>query len=418
MSFKLISQKENGVRLGEVCTPHGVLKTPFFMPVGTVGSVKGVSPDELKALGASIVLSNTYHLYLRPGEGLIKSLGGLHHFMQWDRPILTDSGGYQVFSLGKEKTIQNLKFKIQNDGSRSAAGYTRQTKSLVKITDEGVEFTSHLDGSKHLFTPEKVIQIQLDLGVDILMPLDVCPSGKATKEEVKKACEMTIAWAKRSKIYFDEQIQKSKLKSQNCNSKADNFKSTISRPLLHGIVQGGLYEDLRRWCADELIKLDFDGYSVGGLAVDHETLDMWETVKLMGETLPENKQRYLMGVGTPDDILKATKLGMDMFDCVLPTRMARHGNAYIKSQKSKIKNQNDGEHSVLGHFKLINMLNSKFREDGGVIDDECGCPACSGGFSRAYIAHLLRSKEILGLRLMTLHNLCQYLSLMEEIRAK
>lgn len=365
--FKLIKKSKSGVRIGELATAHGKIETPFFMPVGTQGSVKGVSPDELNQIGAQIILCNTYHLYLRPGEKVIKKLGGLHKFIGWGKPILTDSGGYQVFSLG-EKTAQKPK------------------ESLVNITEEGVEFKSHLDGSKHLLTPEKVIQIQLDLGVDILMPLDVCPSGKATKEEIKNACDITLRWAKRSKEYFDVQIKKIK------NEK---------RPLLHGIVQGGLYEDLRREHASEMIKLNFDGYSVGGLAVDHETRDMWKTVRLMGEILPENKQRYLMGVGTPDDIIKATKLGMDMFDCVLPTRLARHGSVYIK-KKSK--------------YKLTNLLNYKYREDGEVIKKDCGCCACKKNFSKAYISHLIRSREMFGLRLATLHNLHTYIDLLKKIR--
>ena len=365
MSYKLIKKLNSGVRIGELSTAHGKIATPFFMPVGTVGSVKGVSPQELMDMGAEIILCNTYHLFLRPGEQLIKKLGGLHKFIGWNEPILTDSGGYQVFSLGKSKTGE----------------------SLVKITENGVEFKSHLDGSKYLFTPEKVIQIQLDLGVDILMPLDVCPSGTATKEEIKKACDLTIAWAKRSKAYFDKKIKSIPKKK---------------RPLLHGIVQGGLFPDLRKYCAEELIKLDFDGYSVGGLAVDHETRDMWKTVKQMGEILPEEKQRYLMGVGTPEDIIKAIKLGMDMFDCVLPTRMGRHGSVYIKND----------------NYKLVNLLNSKYRTDSKVIDDNCECYACQKGrgFCKAYISHLIRSGEILGIRLTSLHNLFQYLDLMRELK--
>jgi queuine tRNA-ribosyltransferase len=375
MAYKLIKKSDSGIRIGELTTPHGKIETPFFMPVGTVGSVKSVSPDELNNLGAQIVLSNTYHLYLRPGEKLIKSLGGLHEFMKWPKPILTDSGGYQVFSLG----------------DRSG----QKDHSLVKITEEGIEFSSHLDGSKHLFTPEKVIDIQLDLGVDILMPLDVCPSGRADTNEIRKSVDLTIAWAKRAKVYFDKKVAK---------------LPVAKRPLLHGIVQGGLDKDLRRYCAEELIKLDFDGYSVGGLAVDLETRDMWDIVKLMGEILPENKQRYLMGVGTPDDIIHATTLGMDMFDCVLPTRLARHSNVYIpKRQKIDMKKYDN--------FTLVNLLNSKYRTDGGVLDKNCDCPACKGGFSRAYISHLLRSNEILGLRFTTLHNLWQYLDLMRKIRA-
>ncbi|MCL5411107.1 MAG: tRNA guanosine(34) transglycosylase Tgt [Patescibacteria group bacterium] len=396
MTFQLIKKLDTGVRVGKLIMPHGEIETPFFMPVGTVGSVKSVSPSELEDLGAQIILSNTYHLYLRPGEELIKKLGGLHKFMNWQKPILTDSGGYQVFSLSQDK-------------SQNAEVSSRSIENLVKITSDGVEFKSHLDGSKHLFTPEKVIQIQLDLGVDILMPLDVCPSGKATKEEVKKAVDLTIEWAKRSKEYFDQEMRNEKWKM-----------GSGRRPLLHGIVQGGLYEDLRKYCTKELVKLDFDGYSVGGLAVDFETRDMWKIVKLMGEILPENKQRYLMGVGTPDDIIKATKLGMDMFDCVLPTRLARHGSVYVKNCHSREGgNPESGSQIKSGmtdEYKLINLLNSKYREDGGVIDKNCTCPSCKGGFSRAYISHLLRSNEILGLRLATLHNLHQYLELMREMR--
>lgn len=406
MAFKLIKKQENGIRIGVLDTAHGRIETPFFMPVGTVGSVKGVSPDELNTMGAQIVLSNTYHLYLRPGEGLVKKMGGLHKFMGWDKPILTDSGGYQVFSLGQDK--------FQETRNNAQTNSNNQT-SLVKITEEGIEFKSFLDGSKHLFTPEKVIQIQLDLGVDILMPLDVCPSGKATKEEIKKACDLTIEWARRSKVYFDHQMKKSKLANGDPN---------VTRPLLHGIVQGGLYEDLRRYCAKELTALDFDGYSVGGLAVDHETRDMWQTVKLMGEILPKDKQRYLMGVGTPDDIMKATRLGMDMFDCVLPTRLARHGSVYIRCHPEKAERTKDRGPRFLAdaqndkNFNLINLLNSKYRDDPNVMDAECGCYACRNGkgFSRAYVSHLLRSNEILGIRLTTLHNLYQYLELMGSLQ--
>ncbi len=385
---------KNGVRVGELTTAHGKTLTPFFMPVGTVGSVKSVSPEELEKLGAQIILCNTYHLYLRPSEKLIKKLGGLHKFIGWNKPILTDSGGYQVFSLAKNNSHlsilnDHLNEKFKNDKiNENCEMKNGKSQGLVKVTEDGVQFKSFLDGSKHLFTPEKVIQIQLDLGVDILMPLDVCPSGKASRKEVEKAVDLTIAWAKRAKDYFDK-----KTKSISVNK----------RPLLHGIVQGGLHEDLRRYCTDKLVELNFDGYSVGGLAVDFETRDMWKIVKLMGEILPKDKQRYLMGVGTPDDIVKATKLGMDMFDCVLPTRLARHGSVYIKSKVN---------------YKLINLLNSKYRTDGGVIDKKCTCPACNGGFSTAYISHLLRSNEILGIRLTTLHNLHQYLMLMKLLRDK
>jgi len=392
--FKLITTKSDGTRIGELTTPHGKIETPFFMPVGTVGSVKSVSPWELSDLGAQIILCNTYHLYLRPGEKLIKNLGGLHKFVGWDGPILTDSGGYQVFSLAKndKECVIPAKAGIQNLDPRVKS--EDDTRNLVKITDDGVIFKSHLDGSEHLFTPEKVIGIQLDLGVDILMPLDVCPSGKATREEVEKSVELTLKWARRAKEHFEERIKN---------------KEVSKRPLLHGIVQGGLYPDLRKYCAEELIKLDFDGYSVGGLAVDLETRKMWDVVKQMGEILPADKQRYLMGVGTPDDIIQATKLGMDMFDCVLPTRLARHGSVYNKCH-SKL----DLESS--NNYKLINLLNSEYRTDSKEINKNCKCESCSRGLSRAYISHLIRSNEILGIRLTTLHNLFQYLELMRDLQ--
>jgi queuine tRNA-ribosyltransferase len=410
--FTLETKLKSGIRVGELTTPHGVINTPFFMPVGTVGSVKSVSPEELEKLGAEIILSNTYHLYLRPGEKLIKELGGLHNFMRWDKPILTDSGGYQVFSLAKNNSHlsffnDQLNKKYSNDQINGKCEMVNgKFKSLVKVTDDGVEFTSHLDGSKHFFTPEKVIDIQLDLGVDILMPLDVCPSGKATRAEVEKAVETTTKWAKRAKVHFESRIS--------------NLESG-KRPMLHGIVQGGLYEDLRRKSAKELIELDFDGYSIGGLAVDLETREMWNIVKLMGEILPENKQRYLMGVGTPDDIIKAVKLGVDMFDCVLPTRLARHGSIFVKNDKSVISTHSEPtagwiEEGEKSYYRLVNLLNSQFRTDSSVIDLDCKCPACAGGFSKAYISHLLRSNEILGLRLATLHNLWQYLELMRSFK--
>ena len=380
--MKFTLNKKNP-RIGKIETPHGSIKTPFFMPVGTVGSVKGISPDELMKIGYECVLSNTYHLFLRPGERNIMSLGGLHKFMGWDRAILTDSGGYQVFSLGKRK--DNIK--------------SNSKQSLVKITPDGVEFTSHLDGSKHFFTPEKVVQIQLDLRVDMIMPLDVCPDGKATKNEINKAVELTIKWAARSKRYFDTRSQKLKIKNHN-------DKSKIIEPGIFAIVQGGLDLKLREHCAKELIELDFDGYAVGGLAVDIETRNMWGVVKLMGEVLPEEKPRYLMGVGTPSDIEHAISLGIDMFDCVLPTRLARHGCVFTgKSQKSNLKSQNHGR---------LNLLQSKYRLDKKVIEHGCGCYACENGFSRAYIAHLIREREMLGMRLATLHNLNKYKEVVDK----
>jgi queuine tRNA-ribosyltransferase len=426
MTFNLIKKSENGIRIGTLLTPHGTLLTPFFMPVGTVGSVKTMAPRELEKMGAQIVLSNTYHLYLRPGEKLIKELGGLHSFMGWDKPILTDSGGYQVFSLARGNNHNKSGHSEQSEESFVQDSRLRgndktmpinDSKGLVKITEEGVTFQSHLDGSKHLFTPEKVIDIQLDLGVDILMPLDVCPAGNATEKQIREAVELTIRWAKRAKEHFDSRMvtfchseSQRRISGDPSSLMAAIQDDNVKRPMLHGIVQGGLDLELRQYCANELIKLDFDGYSVGGLAVDIETRAMWDVVKLMGEILPENKQRYLMGVGTPDDIIHAVTLGMDMFDCVLPTRLARHANVYVKNN-TEIDLASDA------NYKLVNLLKSEYRTDPDMLDPSCGCDACQmgKGFSKAYISHLLRTNEILGLRLATSHNLWQYLDLMKEL---
>ena len=385
---KLIS----GVRVGSITTSHGVIRTPVFMPVGTVGAVKSVAPWELKELGAELILGNTYHLYLRPGEKLIKKFGGLARFSGWNGLMLTDSGGFQVFSLGEKK------LKTQNSKFKTKEGDLLKEKSLVKITNDGVEFRSHLDGSKHFFTPEKVVDIQLAFGADIIMPLDVCPPSKAKKVEIGKAVELSVKWLKRSKSHLDK--------------KANSLKLVAgSFPALFGIAQGGVYTDQRIYCAREMIKLDLPGYAIGGLAVGESKREMWKIVALMDKILPKNKPRYLMGVGTPDDLIKATQLGMDMFDCVLPTRLGRHGVAVrrqVESRKSKVE-------SAL-KFEEINLLNSKYREDKKPIDKNCKCPACRNKFSKAYISHLVREKEILGIRLLTLHNLYTYLNLMKEIR--
>ena len=392
MKYILKKKLISGVRVGRITTSHGVIRTPVFMPVGTVGAVKSVAPWELKELGAELILGNTYHLYLRPGEKLIKKFGGLAKFTGWNGPMLTDSGGFQVFSLGEKK------LKTQNSKFKTKEGDLLKEKSLVKITNDGVEFRSHLDGSKHFFTPEKVVDIQLAFGADIIMPLDVCPPSKAKKVEIGKAVELSVKWLKRSKSHLDK--------------KANSLKLVAgSFPALFGIAQGGVYTDQRIYCAREMIKLDLPGYAIGGLAVGESKREMWKIVALMDKILPKNKPRYLMGVGTPDDLIKATQLGMDMFDCVLPTRLGRHGVAVrrqVKSRKSKVE-------SAL-KFEEINLLNSKYREDKKPIDKNCKCPACRNKFSKAYISHLVREKEILGIRLLTLHNLYTYLNLMKEIR--
>ncbi len=388
MKFTILSQsKSTSLRTGIIKTPHGEIQTPVFMPVGTVGAVKTVAPWELRELGAEIILGNSYHLYLRPGEKIISEFGGLAEFNRWEGPILTDSGGFQIFSLSGKKS--------QNGNS------------LVKITDDGVEFRSHLDGSKLFFTPEKVVDIQLAIGADIIMPLDVCPSSKASRSEIEKAVGLSINWLKRSKNHLESRIM-----NHESGIKTHNSELIIQNsPALFGIVQGGIYPDLRQFCAEEMIKLNLDGYSIGGLAVGESQAEMLEIVKLLDGILPKDKPRYLMGVGTLDDIYQATKLGVDMFDCVLPTRMARHGIAYILllTQSSKLRTLN---------FKEINMLKSVHRADKNPIDKNCQCPACSGGFSRAYLHHLAKEKEILGIRLLTLHNLFTYLKLIKEIRLK
>jgi queuine tRNA-ribosyltransferase len=361
MKFKILKQsKISSLRTGVIETSRGIIKTPVFMPVGTVGAVKTVAPWELKELGVEIILGNTYHLYLRPGEKLIEDFGGLAEFNHWRGPVLTDSGGFQVFSLGLSKK-------------------NKKGESLVKITDDGVEFQSHIDGKKHYFTPEKVIDIQLAIGADIIMPLDVCPPSRASRDDVKEAVKLSINWLERSKKHLD----KKKLKT---------------KPALFGIIQGGIYPDLRKYCAEKMIKLDLPGYSIGGLAVGESQAEMMKIVKLLDGILPKDKPRYLMGVGTPDDIKKATALGVDMFDCVLPTRLGRHGVA------------------VLLNNKEVNLVSGKNQKDKKPIDKNCQCPACVEGFSRAYLHHLVKEKEVLGIRLLTLHNLFTYLKLMKKIR--
>ncbi len=340
------STARNGAaRSGHYQTAHGAFETPAFMPVGTQGTVKAISPRELRELGAQIVLSNTYHLHVRPGEQLIEQLGGLHKFMGWDGPILTDSGGFQVFSLS----------------------------GLRKVTDDGVTFQSHVDGRKIEFTPERVVEIQEALGVDIMMILDVCPPYPADQQTLVQAVERTSAWA---------------VRARNAPRRTNNS--------MFGIVQGGMDFELRKRSAEELRALDFDGYALGGFSVGEPPPLMWELVQSCAELLPREKPRYLMGVGTPEDLVRSVSNGIDMFDCVIPTRSARFGRVYVGK----------------GH---INLRNSKFRTDPQPILPGCDCEACQG-FSRAYISHLIHSGEILGIRLATIHNLRFYQRLMSDMR--
>ena len=337
--------KNTGARRGIVHTPHGDIQTPVFMPVGTQATVKSMTPEELKQIGAQIILSNTYHLYLRPGQDIVKMAGGLHKFMNWDRPILTDSGGFQVFSLGDLRTI----------------------------AEEGVEFKSHLDGSKLFFSPESVMKTEEDLGADIIMAFDECCPYTSTYEYTKNSMERTTRWAKRCKEAH-----------------------TTENQALFGIIQGGFFEDLRKQSAKDLIELDLPGYAIGGISVGEPKEKFIEMLRYTAPLMPENKPRYLMGVGTPDYLIEAALAGIDMCDCVLPTRIARNGTAMTWNGK-------------------IVVRNATYEKDFTPLDPECDCYACKN-YTRAYIRHLVKTKEILGTRLLSIHNLYFLTKLMERVR--
>jgi len=346
MHFEVLKKDNNSrARLGRCHTAHGVFHTPAFIPVGTQATVKAMTPEELRDLGAEIILSNTYHLYLRPGHERIRRLGGLHRFMHWEHPLLTDSGGFQVFSLN----------------------------SLVKVSEEGVEFKSHLDGSRHFITPEKAIAIQEALGADIIMCLDECTPYPASHEEAECSLQRTLKWSRR------------------CRE-----SHRASHQALFGIVQGGMYSDLRQKGVEVLVEIGFDGYALGGLSVGENKESM---ARVIGETaplLPENLPRYVMGLGMPGDMIEAVREGVDMFDCVLPTRNARNGMLFTRSGKMAIKN-------------------AKYAEDPSPIEPGCPCYTCRN-YSRAYLRHLYFAEEILAFRLNTIHNLHFYLTFMREMR--
>jgi len=333
-------------RRGELHTPHGVIQTPVFMPVGTQATVKTMDPFELKEIGFGVILSNTYHLHLRPGEELIAAAGGLHRFMNWDGAVLTDSGGFQVFSLS----------------------------GLRKITDEGVKFRSHIDGSPRFFSPETVMRMENDLGADIIMAFDECPPYPASREYLETSLRRTMDWAKRCILAH-----------RNPETQA-----------LFGIVQGGEHQDLRKQAAEGLIDLDFPGYAIGGLSVGEPKEIMHEVLEYTTPWLPANKPRYLMGVGSPDDLFEGVQRGIDMFDCVLPTRIARNGTVLTSRGKLVLKN-------------------ARFFNDFTPLDEDCNCKVCRN-FTRAYIRHLLKAGEVLGIRLTTYHNLYFLKQLMENMR--
>jgi len=347
IQFELIKTcKQSGARLGRLNTPHGVIDTPIFMPVGTQATVKAMTPEELEDMEAQIILSNTYHLFLRPGHELVEKAGGLHKFMNWHHPILTDSGGFQVFSLG----------------------------DLRKITEEGVEFRSHLDGAKHFLSPERAIEIENALGADIIMAFDECAPYPADREYVKKSLERTSRWAARCKAAHKKPDQQA----------------------LFGIVQGGMYPDLRKQSAEEITAIGFPGYAIGGLSVGEPKPMMYEILEQTTPYLPEDKPRYLMGVGSPDDLLEGVLRGVDMFDCVLPTRIARNGTAMTSVGKVVIKN-------------------AKYYDDFSPLDPNCGCYTCRN-YTKAYLRHLYKADEILSSRLMTYHNLFFLIELMKNVR--
>ncbi len=347
VTYELVKEdSKTKARRGIVHTPHGDIQTPVFMPVGTQAAVKAVKIEDVKNTGAQIMLSNTYHLYLRPGHEIVKEAGGLHKFMNWDRAILTDSGGFQVFSLGK----------------------------LRKITEEGVKFQSHIDGSRHLLTPEKAIEIQNALGADIIMAFDECIPYPADRKYTKASLERTTRWLKRCK---DAHID-------------------TSRQSLFGIMQGGMYQDLREQSAKEIIELDLPGYAIGGLSVGEPKEMMIEVLEYSAQLLPKNKARYLMGVGSPDYLFEGVERGIDMFDCVLPTRIARHGLATTSSGK-------------------VNIKNAKHERSFEPLDSECDCHTCKN-YSRAYLRHLYKADEILSGMLLSEHNLHFLVKLMENIR--
>ena len=347
ITYELVKKDERtGARAGIIHTPHGSFPTPIFMPVGTQASVKGVSPDELHDLGAGIILSNTYHLFLRPGMDLIREAGGLHKFMHWDGAILTDSGGFQVFSLG----------------------------DLRKITEEGVTFRSHIDGSKKFLSPEVSMEVQMALGSDIVMAFDECVPYPADYNYAKQSTERTIRWLQRCKEAM-----------------------TAPNQGLFGIVQGGMYKDLREWSARETTAMDLPGYAVGGLSVGEPKELMYEMLEYSTSLLPQDKPRYLMGVGTPDCLVEGVQRGIDMFDCVYPTRVARNGMAMTWTGR-------------------LVMKNAQFTHDHHVLEEGCGCYACRNGYTRAYIRHLVRANEIFGLRLLSLHNLYFLQEFMRRMR--
>src|SRR5437868_6298568 len=367
-------------RTGRLVTPHGEVETPVFMPVGTLGSVKGVPQEILEELGCEILLGNTYHLYLRPGAEQVRKLGGLHRFMSWKRALLSDSGGFQVFSLSQ----------------------------LRKVSEEGVRFRSHLDGSSHLFTPESTMEIQIALGADITMAFDECTEHPADRTRARESMELTLRWAQRSQRHFEthkHEVPWTTEHSTLSNQHSANVSATENRELraengatqaLFGIIQGGMYPELRRESAERTVELGFPGYAIGGLSVGEPRQLTEEVLSATLPHLPQEKPRYVMGVGTPEEIVHYALMGVDMMDCVLPTRAARHGLLYTSEGK-------------------VNIKNAAYAQDQGPLDPNCGCRVCAR-YSRAYLRHLYSSGELLAMVLNSIHNLAYYLDTMKRVR--
>jgi queuine tRNA-ribosyltransferase len=389
LRFEVGAVSPIGGRRAALRLPHGTVQTPVFMPVGTAATVKAVPQETLEQIGADgagaeIILANTYHLYLRPGHELIRRAGGVHRFMSWSRPMLTDSGGFQVFSLSK----------------------------LRKVTDDGVEFRSHLDGSKHFFSPEHSMEVQIALGADVMMAFDECVETPATWERTRDSMGLTHAWAARSKAYFDAHKNEvpwaSERVGESASQQVRRTQSLVGRTQwLFGIVQGGMYSDLRRESAERLVEMDFDGYAIGGLAVGEPPDVTREMIARTLEFLPKDKPRYVMGVGYPDQIEQFARMGVDMMDCVLPTRAARHGLLFRSALPG------EGED---GSTLRMNIRRMEYAEDQRPIDPACACPVCQR-YTRAYLRHLFVSKEPLGATLNSIHNLAFYLDTMARVRS-
>jgi queuine tRNA-ribosyltransferase len=377
LKFEIVARDAGTrARAGLLCTPHGVVETPTFMPVGTAGTVKGMTQEQLEQLGVQMLLANTYHLYLRPGHEVIRDLGGLHRFMGWPHPILTDSGGFQVMSL----------------------------KGLGRVTEDGVWFRSHLDGSSHFLTPELAVEIQLALGADIIMALDECVEYPASRETLLRAVRLTGRWARRAKQFYSEQQGSAESRgsglgirdSQAVSSVEPNPEPRIPNPALFGIVQGGTNKALRRESAEEILEIGFEGYAIGGLSVGEPKSETYEVAEHTVELLPEDRPRYLMGVGMPEDLVECVARGIDLFDCVMPTRNARNGCVFTSEGKLVIKN-------------------ARYARDERALDPACACSVCRR-YSRSYLRHLFVAGEMLGGILATQHNLYFYLDTMRKIR--